>query len=292
MKRLLITGASGFLGWSLCHLARDEWETFGTTHAHALSIPGVQGHQLDLTAADDVTKALQRIQPDAVIHTAAAANPNFCEASPVDTRRINVDASVHLAALCGEAHIPCLFTSTDLVFDGLHAPYSETASTSPISVYGMQKVMAEHGMMRAYPDVTVCRMSLMFGDPGPVAASFIQPMIRALKEGEALRLFTDEFRTPLSGSDAALGLLLALKKAVTGIIHLGGGERVSRYDFGKMLAKAFGFNNARLVPCLRRDVPMPAPRPEDVSLDSSKARALGFQSAPLLQSLLELAGKR
>ncbi|MHC1744346.1 MAG: NAD(P)-dependent oxidoreductase [Syntrophobacteraceae bacterium] len=291
MKRLLITGASGFLGWNLCRFAREEWETFGTAHAHAIPVPGVHIRLLDVTVADDLVREFRLIQPDAVIHTAAVSNPNFCETHPADSERINVAASIQLAALCRTARIPCLFTSTDLVFDGRHPPYSETAPTAPVNVYGMQKVMAEQGMLRVYPHVTVCRMPLMFGDPGPAASSFIQPMIRALKGGKELRLFTDEFRTPVSGSDAAFGLLLVLRKSVTGIIHLGGVERVSRYAFGEMLVEAFGFGGARLVPCLQRDVPMAASRPGDVSLDSSKAYALGFRPAPLIKSLGELAGQ-
>lgn len=289
MKKLLITGASGFLGWNLCRRARDRWQIFGTFHRHFVAIPGATVFPLDLTDLDTLTREFKRVQPDAVIHTAALSNANLCETDPTLSSRINVDASVHLAALCRDSGAPCLFTSTDLVFDGLHAPYSEIAPTAPLSRYGMQKVMAEHGMMRAHPDVTVCRMPLMFGNPGPAASSFIQPMIRALRDGGALTLFTDEFRTPLSGKDAALGLLLLLKESVTGIIHLGGPERVSRFAFGKMLVEAFGFKSANLVPCQQRDVPMAAPRPGDVSLDSSKAYALGFHPPPLRESLGELA---
>jgi dTDP-4-dehydrorhamnose reductase len=64
----------------------------------------------------------------------------------------------------------------------------------------------------------ICRMPLMFGGPGPVAVSFIQPMLKAMREGRELKLFVDEFRKPLSGRDAAKGLLMALEK-VTGTIH-------------------------------------------------------------------------
>jgi dTDP-4-dehydrorhamnose reductase len=289
MKKLLITGVSGFLGWNITRLARQEWELFGTVHAHAIAIPGVRACPLDLRSIPAVTECFRSIRPDAVIHTAAAANPNTCQAHPAESARINVDASIHIAALCGEVGIPCLFTSTDLVFDGLHPPYSETAPPSPVNVYGMQKVLAEQGMMRVYPKVTLCRMPLLFGDPGPTASSVIQPMIRTLRDGGELKLFTDEIRTPVSGRDAALGLLLVLKQRVSGVVHLGGKERISRYAFGELLAEAFGLRGARLVRCLQRDVPMAAPRSKDVSLDSSRAYAMGFDPAPLKSSLQELA---
>jgi dTDP-4-dehydrorhamnose reductase len=290
MKRLLLTGASGFLGWNLCRLAHHEWEIFGTFQANAIEIPGVRLCPLDLTSPADVTELFRRIRPHAVIHAAAAANPNLCQENPNGTARVNVEASIHIAALCADSRIPCLFTSTDLVFDGLNPPYAEDDPPSPVNVYGMQKVRAEQGMMHEYPEVTICRMPLMFGDPGPAASSFIQPMVRAMREGRELKLFTDEFRTPVSGRDAALGLLLVLGRGASGIIHLGGKERISRHAFGELLASALGIRGARLVRCLRQDVPMVAPRSRDVSLDSSKAFAMGFQPAPLESSLKELAG--
>ncbi len=288
MKRLLITGASGFLGWNLCRLARRDWTVHGIVHTHLIDIPGVRTHPVDLTSMHDLSACFRAVKPEAVIHAAAIANPNTCQLHPTETARVNVDASLNIASLCRDAGIPCLFTSTDLVFDGRHPPYREDDPPCPLNVYGVQKTLAEEGVRRAHPDATLCRMPLMFGDPGPAASSFVQPMIRTLREGGELRLFTDEFRTPVSGEDAALGLLLMLRKGVTGVVHLGGRERVSRYGFGLMLAEAMGIPPSRLVPCLQRDMPMPAPRSKDVSLDSSKAFALGFDPAPLALSLAEL----
>ncbi|HEY9600584.1 MAG TPA: sugar nucleotide-binding protein, partial [Allocoleopsis sp.] len=102
--------------------------------------------------------------------------------------------------------------------------------------------------------------------------------IKMLREGQELRLFTDEFRTPVSGTTAAKGLLLALEKA-EGLLHLGGKERVSRYEFGRLMVEVLELPQDGLKACRQQDVPMAAPRPADVSLDSSKAFALGY--APL-----------
>ena len=70
MQKLLITGASGFLGWNLCHVARAEWEVSGIYDRHPLSIPDVRLERVDLTNAELVTGAIDRIAPDAIIHTA------------------------------------------------------------------------------------------------------------------------------------------------------------------------------------------------------------------------------
>ena len=131
-------------------------------------------------------------------------------------------------------------------------------------------------MKARYPDTVICRMPLMFGDAGPVAESFIQPLLTAIHSGIEVNLFVDEYRTPVSGRNAAEGMMIALNK-LSGIIHLGGLERISRYEFGKMLVKLFKIEHAKFNPLKQKDINMPAPRPPDVSLDSSKAMRLGFK---------------
>lgn len=289
MKKLLVTGASGFLGWNICQTAKRDWETFGTVFSHPVEIAGVNIVKVDLTDFKALKKIFQNTRPDAVIHTAAKSEPNFCQTHRADSQKINVDTAINIAGLCAESSTPCVFTSTDLAFDGLNAPYCETDPVCPVNVYGEQKVLAEEGMIRCNPSVIVCRMSLMFGIPGACSKSFIQTMIKAMREGLELRLFVDEFRTPMSVKAAVSGLFLAIEK-VRGLLHLGGAERISRYHFGKLLMETLGIHNARLVACSQKDVVMAAPRPPDVSLDSSKAFALGFKPLPLSEEIKKLCG--
>ncbi|OUL34915.1 NAD(P)-dependent oxidoreductase [Nostoc sp. 106C] len=288
MKRLLITGASGFLGWHICQIVKPEWEVYGTYFSHSLEIPSVNTIKVNLTDFQELKDIFNQINPAAVIHTAAHSQPNFCQTHPQESYKINVTASCNIAGLCADRAIPCAFTSTDLVFDGLNAPYKETDLVCPVSIYGEQKVKAETGMLERYPNTAVCRMPLMFGTATPTAKSFIQPFIETLQAGKELNLFIDEFRTPVSGTTAAKGLLLALEK-VQGLIHLGGKERISRYDFGQLLVEVFQITGAKLQGCRQQDIKMAAPRPADVSLDSSKAFALGYEPLSVQEELAALA---
>ncbi|MDJ0618006.1 MAG: NAD(P)-dependent oxidoreductase [Calothrix sp. MO_192.B10] len=285
MKKLLITGASGFLGWHLCQLATSTWEVYGTYFCHSLDIPNVKMISVNLTYLPDLKRVFSEIKPAAVIHTAAQSQPNVCQVQPEESHLINVKAACDIARLCADDQIPCVFTSTDLVFDGYKAPYKETDSVSPVSIYGEQKVMAEQGMLQLYPMTTICRMPLMFGSPTPTAQSFLQPFIQTLKQGKTLKLFRDEFRTPVSGTTAAKGLLLALEKQVQGILHLGGKERISRYDFGRILVDILDIPTEQITACRQQDVKMAAPRPADVSLDSSQAFALGYSPLSVREEL-------
>jgi dTDP-4-dehydrorhamnose reductase len=130
-------------------------------------------------------------------------------------------------------------------------------------------------------------MPLMFGIAPPTATSFIQPWLKALSLGQSLQLFVDEFRTPVSATTAARGLLIALQ-ASPGIINLGGKKRISRYKFGQLLAEIWQFDRSLLSPSSQRDLQMVAPRAADVSLNSAKAIELGYQIPSLRSELASI----
>jgi dTDP-4-dehydrorhamnose reductase len=287
---LLVTGASGFLGWHVTQLATQTWRVYGTWRSRSVSLPGVTPIQVNLTDFSAMKAVFQDLNPDAVIHLAAQSSANVCETQPEAAYALNVVASWNLAGLCADLAIPCVFTSTDLVFDGRHAPYRETDPVSPLNRYGEQKVLAETGMLERYPQAAICRLPLLFGDVPPHATSFLQPFIQTLREGKELRLFVDEFRTPVSGATAAQGLLLALAK-VQDRLHLGGKERLSRYEFGRLMVEVLGLPATGISPCRQQDIKMAAPRPADVSLDSSKAFSLGYQTLSVRTELTALKGK-
>jgi dTDP-4-dehydrorhamnose reductase len=289
MKKLLITGASGFLGWHACQAARSQWEVYGTYQSNEVAIDGVTMLKTDLTDYTALRSLFWDIKPDGVIHTAAQARPHICQENPTATYAINVTVPKNIAGLCAESSIPCVFTSTDLVFDGEHPPYAEPSSVSPINHYGEQKVAAEIAMLDRYPKTAVCRMPLMFGS-AETAPSFLQGFLKSLRSGNDLKLFTDECRTPTSGRDAAQGLLIALNHA-HGILHLGGKERLSRYQFGQLMVEALGLENVVIHGCLHTDLQFSTPRPLDTSLDSSKAYALGYAPGNVLDELKFLKGR-
>ncbi|NEQ98968.1 MAG: NAD(P)-dependent oxidoreductase [Cyanothece sp. SIO2G6] len=285
--KLLVTGASGFLGWHLCQTAHDQgWITHGTYHQHPTTMAGITLHQVDLTNYEDQKEAIAHIQPDAVIHTAAQARPNQCEVEPELAHRINVDASLNLAGLCSDQAIPFVFISTNQVFDGTQAPYREDDPVSPINKYGEQKIAAEQGVLQRHPAALLCRMALMFG-VAPTAPSFLQGFLHHLADGEPLKLFIDEFRTPLSGTDAAQGILLALGQ-IQGCLHLGGAERLSRYEFGRILTSVMGLDESCLTICRQADVSMAAARAADLTMDSSRAKALGYEPTDVKTALITL----
>ena len=122
MKKILLTGASGFLGGVFCHLYSDQFEIYAIHNDHPTPNKNVISHKTDITDSNGLEEYFQKIKPDALIHLAAYSDPNRCELHPDISEKINIEASENLALLCKEAKIPMIFSSTDLVFDGKNAP--------------------------------------------------------------------------------------------------------------------------------------------------------------------------
>ncbi|NLI76160.1 MAG: NAD(P)-dependent oxidoreductase [Candidatus Riflebacteria bacterium] len=288
-RHVWVTGGTGFVGQQLL-LAADRLlpgcEVVAVSR-HPEQLPGgcstVVPLPLDLAEAGRLEQAFRAAPPGGVIHLAAAADPNWCQEHPEEARRLNVDVPRRLADLCREAGSRLVFVSTDLVFDGHAAPYGETAVPRPPSQYAAMKLEAERAVAAVLGErATICRLPLMYGDPSPSGRDPQGMVWAALAGGPPARLFIDEFRTPISTVAAAEGLTLALGLArPVPLLHLGGPERLSRYELATRLAAWLGRPTDRLVPVRQTEVPMAAPRPPDVSLDSRLAGSLGFRPRPL-----------
>ena len=279
-RRILITGASGLLGEVLCRAASAEWAVFGLYRRHPLVVPGVVGIQTDLTDSRAMEKTLDTVEPAAVIHAAAMAQPAECEKHPDISEAVNVRVPEMLARCCAEREIPMVFTSTDLVFDGLQAPYGEDDPPGPVCVYARHKVRAEREVLGHHPHALVCRMPLLFGISAYHTGNFTVQLLHAMQQGRRVKLFTDEFRTPVDTRSAALGILGLLGKA-EGVLHLGGRTRVSRHEMGLMIAARLGVDPRLVEPVTIASMALAVTRSPDCSLDSRRAYHLGYDPVPL-----------
>lgn len=282
-RKVLITGASGFLGSKLAQLAARQNEVYASTHKYPVNLEDVKTVVSDLSDPPQVLSMIERIQPDVIFHLAAMSNPNQCEKNPHDSYEINVNGTRLLLDAAGKHGVQVVFTSSDLVFDGKNAPYKEQDPTDPINRYGRQKVEAEKSVLE-YEHGTVCRMPLMFGEKSANSGSFIQPMLNFLKANQKLNLFEDEVRTPLSSQRAAEGLLLMAEKSPK-LVHLGGEETINRYDFGLMMCDILGFGKELLIKRKLHELEFPASRPANTSMDNTLAKSLGFEPGILKEEL-------
>jgi dTDP-4-dehydrorhamnose reductase len=272
--RAIITGAAGLIGQYLVKTAprwAPGWAVEGLTHA-----------QLDLTDQSAVSAAFQRYHPQLIIHCAALSRTKDCEQDPERAKRINVDATDILSQLALNTRF--MFLSSGEVFDGSTGWYDESAEPNPINMYGRTKLEAER-IVLANPAHTVVRIVLTAGTSDGGNRSFVEDMSRAAKAGSDVKLYADEFRCPLPAGVIARALWEVANQNKPGLYHLGGSERLSRWEIGQVLLPWYPELRGRLVKSSARSH-TGAPRPIDLSLTCNKIQKLLSFPIPGLQSWL------
>ena len=167
--KIAITGANGLFGHGLVQVFRDAHEVFPMTRAEA-----------DLTRLDEVRRTLHLVRPEALIHTAAAPDPDVCETNPEYAFQNNVVATRNVVQVAEELGIPVAHISTDAVFDGsANFPRTESDPANPISVYGRTKLLAEQAVTQL-KRCWIFRISVLFG---PGKANFVSKGLQALRGG-------------------------------------------------------------------------------------------------------------
>lgn len=260
--RAIITGAAGLIGQYLVKSA-PRW-------APGWAVEGLTRTQLDLTDQSAVCSAFQRSNPQLVIHCAALSRTKDCEQDPERAKRVNVDATILLAQLARNTRF--IFLSSGEVFDGSAGWYDESARPNPINVYGRTKLEAER-MVLQNPSHTVVRIVLTAGKSDNGDRSFVEDMSRAAKAGKNVTLYADEFRCPLPAGVIARALWELVKCDKPGLYHLGGGERLSRWEIGELMLPWYPELRGRLIKGSARNH-TGAPRPIDLSLNCNKLQQL------------------
>jgi dTDP-4-dehydrorhamnose reductase len=290
--RLLLTGSSGFLGGYLLESLATKYELHAAFRSRPADVPsGASPLELDLGDPAQL-EAAGRLAPSFVVHAAGFTDPDACQREPALARAVNATATRNLAEAVRGSCRRFLYCSTDLVFDGAHAPYRESDAPSPMMVYGQTKLDGETEARAVLAErVVVVRLALLYGLGRGRASkrSFTERMLADARADRSVRLFMDQFRSPLYIEDAARALMsiLGLPDAPP-LIHLGGPHRLSRYQQGLVALEVFGLDSALAVPVSMADVPARAPRPRDVSLDIELARSLGLASRPAREGLLAM----
>jgi len=268
--KILITGASGLLGSKLVQVALSKgYEVFS---CYKSNLPkGGTPVKLDISNRDGVKKVLENVSPDVIIHSAAITNVDLCESDHDIAYRVNVLGTKNLIDY---AKRKCLFVyiSTDYVFDGEKGLYKENDKPNPINYYGYTKLEGEKLVANSGLDYLIVRPSVIYGSrPASGKINFALWLIEKLSKNDEVKLLTDQYVSPTLNTNLANMVLEAVERQLTGIFHMSGCERISRYNFGIKLAEVFSFDPELIREANMSQMTWIARRPRDSSLDVSKA---------------------
>lgn len=262
-RTLLVVGASGQLGRHVAvQAARAGWQVVGTYQRAPVDLTGVDWRSLDITNRDAVSRLVDDVRPDAVVHTAIHLRGPQVWA-------VNADGAAAVASAVRSRGARLIHMSSDAIFDGLSAPYDERADPSPVNLYGASKAAAETAVRALVPDATLIRTSLIIDDdPIDNHSQMVLDIVKGLRS-EAL--FTDEFRCPVAAADLTAAIIELLDLPFVGILNVAGADAISRHELGTLIARRHGIApeavpTASLAASGLR-------RPPDARLDLTLARA-------------------
>ncbi len=250
-------GGSGYLGRAVVpHLGRN-WTVEAPTHG-----------EVELLSQADVERCVRDHQPQAIVNLAAATpgSPDFA---------VNEEGARFVAEAAQVRGVRLVHISTDMVLDGRTPPYADDAPARPLNSYGRSKAVGENIVLASGADAAIVRTSLIW-DPHEIDRA-TRGFAERLTRGEAVGLFTDEVRCPVTRETLAAAIAALLETPWRGTLNVAGREAITRHDFSVLLLEHFrieGREHVARAAAADLDLPTDEQRPSDLTLDVSRAEEL------------------
>ena len=269
MKRVLLTGKNGQVGWELQRTLAPLGDVFAFDRT-----------EFDLADLDRLVAVIRDLKPDIIVNAAAYTAVDQAESDATTAMAINATAPGIIAEEAKRLGALLVHYSTDYVFDGRKGgAYTEDDAPNPLNAYGRSKLAGEQAIAAAGGRHLILRTSWVYGNRG---RNFLRTMLRLAEERDELRIVDDQLGAPTWSRMIAEATALALARPdpPQGLFHLASRGETTWFGFAeKIFAIAgTGLRRPRLTPCTTADYPLPAQRPENSRLDSSRlAREAGLE---------------
>jgi len=272
--KVLVTGGSSTPGYRIVQeFARAGYRVVAQYNEHEIpEINGIERVRIDFRESSKIVDLVNNFKPDIIIHTAAIGDVDKCEIEKELAWKVNVEATLTFTKAASKLNTFFLYLSTDYVFDGERGLYKEDDIPNPVNYYGLTKLIAENIIKSALSKYSIVRTSQIYGF-GLGRVNFARAVVESLSKGQRVRALVDQWLSPTLNTLLAKVVREIIEMEYTGIIHVAG-ERISRYDFARAIAKRFGFDEKLIEAMTMRDIQFKTRRPRDSSLDVSRAKSI------------------
>lgn len=277
LPNAFITGGSGLLGLNILLHSSKNYNFYALENKRQIKLPGVKAVKVDLGNLISIKSFLQSNRPQLVIHSAGMTNVDACNLEPDKANFINGVLPGNLSKVCWDLGIKFVLISTDHLFDGTESFLNEEASTRPVNAYGSSKAFGETEAMSNNPDALVVRCNF-FGWGPSYKPSFSDFIFSNLSKGKPIRLVDDIYYTPALAQNLINTIYSLVNVQASGIFNVVGSERVTKYEFGVKMAKAFEWDLNLIELISWSSLEKKAKRPSDMSLCDHKLRGLDRKS--------------
>lgn len=272
--RILVTGATGQVGWELQRTLQALGELTALDRA-----------ALDLADPDSIRDRVRTVRPAVIVNAGAYTAVDKAESERDLAMRVNGVAPGVLAEEAKRLGALLIHYSTDYVFDGTKQDaYTEADATNPLSEYGKSKLAGEHAIMAEEGLHLIFRTSWVYSGRGK---NFLLTVLRLASERDELRVVDDQIGAPTwcRTIAEATGLVIAtlLKDggrdrdragALSGIYHLTAAGHISWCGFARAILERTRNRRAKPTPPVHgittAEYPLPARRPASSVLSNEK----------------------
>ncbi len=254
MKKILVIGKNGQVGFDLMHTLQGYGEVIGTDR-----------NTLDLSRPETIFPFIDLIKPSIIVNAAAYTNVDKAESESELAFTINAKASLEMAKAAKKHNSLFIYFSTDYVFNGKKSgAYEETDLPDPINIYGKSKLLGEQAVENVGGRYFIFRTSWVYSNRGK---NFPSTMLKLAKERAELRVVNDQFGAPTCSLDIARAISSILDHEAYGLYNLTAGGRTSWYEFAQEILKD---TQVKLIPIPSSEYPTPAKRPANSVLSHKK----------------------
>ena len=237
MKKILITGSSGFLGSRLAYYLKEKYELLLPSHA-----------ELNVSREEAVRAYMEEHRPDVAIHCAALSNTWFCEQHKVESHKVNVQGTVRIAKACKLTGAKLVFMSSDQVYNATPLPglLKEEEVLQPVNIYGQHKLECEQRAQWNLPESVGLRLTWMYDLPDShmkLNSNILVNLQKAYNDGNTINAATHEYR----GVTYVWDVVRNIEKAISlpgGIYNFGSGNTLNSYELHLKAAELMGLKES------------------------------------------------
>lgn len=267
--KFLVTGSAGLVGSQIVKDLLSQNHDVYSCYNDSIPENGIKT-KLDLTNKNNIKNILNKIKPDIVIHLGAMTDVDLCETEQNLAMTINAKATETLANESGKQKAFFVYVSTDYVFDGKTGMRKENDLTNPLGFYGKSKLAGETALNNLASGWCIARTSTPFGIHS-IKKTFPIWVKENLELKKEISIITDQFTSPTYVPNLSKMLIEIATRQISGIIHLSGATKISRFAFAELIAERLNLDKNLLRPSKINEMNWKAQRPADSSLDVSLA---------------------
>jgi len=294
--RVLITGGTGLLGKALLYDCNNQIEIIATyVGNYSMQDSGqIKYLQLDVRDKAGYMDLFKKFRPDTTVHTAGIGSPDFAENNRELVRDINLNGTGNILDMCNKFNSKFIFISSNGIYDGQKAPYSEEDNAEPVNYYGEVKLQGEEITKKAKVPFAIVRPILMYGWQYPFERSnIVTQSILKLQNQEVVHAYDDVYAKPLLNHSCAKAVWKIIEENKYGVYNIAGADRVNIYQLITKTAEIFNLNKSLILPVQQGYFNELTKRPRDTSFKTDRMeKELGIEPLALDEGLSMMKRER